>query len=223
MSRLATVSLLVLTAVLLSACGGSSEESSDASEAVKPGESPEDAIARLSAAIEADDRDIRALNSRGRIYYGLGQFDKAEEDFGEAVFWQQHAVSQGNSKITDQAYAELFRDLGLARIKTGDLDGAIDAFANGIAADRRNPQLFYDRGFVEFTRGNYRAAILDDGFDIAIKLDAEFTEAYVKRGIAYALLGDDEDSQQDIDKAVSLGADRESIQAELDQLKSGQQ
>lgn len=223
MRRLATVSLVVLTAVLLAACGGSSEESSDAGEAVKPGESPEDAIARLTEAIEADDRDIRALNSRGRVYYGLGQFDRAVEDFGEAVFWQQHAVSQGNSRITDQEYAELFRDLGLARVKTGDFDGAIDAFANGIAADRRNPQLFYDRGFVEFTRGNYRAAILDDGFDIAIKLDAEFTEAYVKRGIAYALLGDDEDSQQDIDKAVSLGADRQAIQAELDRLKSGQQ
>ncbi len=48
MRRLATVSLLVLTAVLLSACGGSSEESSDASEAVKPGES-QDKLDRLKA------------------------------------------------------------------------------------------------------------------------------------------------------------------------------
>ena len=223
MRRLAAFILLALTAALLSACGGSPEEGGADKEAVKPGESPEDAIARLTEAIEADDRDIRALNSRGRVYYGLGQFDKAVEDFGEAVFWQQHAVSQGNSKITTQEFAELFRDLGLARVETGDFDGAIDAFANGIAADRRNPQLFYDRGFVEFTRGNYRAAILDDGFDNAIKLDAEFTDAYVKRGIAHAVLGDDEDAQEDIDKAVALGADRQEIQDELDQLKAGQQ
>ena len=223
MRRLATVSLVVLSAVLLSVCGGSSEESSDSGEAVKPGESPEDAIARLTEAIEADDRDIRALNSRGRIYYGLGQFDKAVEDFGEAVFWQQHAVSQGGSKITDQEYAELFRDLGLAQFKTGDLEAAIDSFGNGIAADRRNSQLFYDRGLVEFTRGNYRSAILTDGFDAAIKLDAEFTDAYAKRGVAQALLGDEEDAQRDIDKAVALGADRETIQNELDRLKAGQQ
>ena len=223
MRRLATVSLVVLSAVLLSVCGGSSEESSDSGEAVKPGESPEDAIARLTEAIEADDRDIRALNSRGRIYYGLGQFDKAVEDFGEAVFWQQHAVSQGGSKITDQEYAELFRDLGLAQFKTGDLEAAIDSFGNGIAADRRNSQLFYDRGLVEFTRGNYRSAILTDGFDAAIKLDAEFTDAYAKRGVAHALLGDEEDAQRDIDKAVALGADRETIQNELDRLKAGQQ
>lgn len=223
MTRLAAITLLVLTAALVTACGGSSEEGGAEKEAVQPGESPEDAITRLTEAIEADDRDIRALNSRGRVYYGLGQYDKAVEDLGEAVFWQQHAVSQGNSKITNQEFAELFRDLGLARVQTGDFDGAIDAFANGIAADRRNPQLFYDRGFVEFTRGNYRAAILDDGFDIAIKLDAEFTDAYEKRGIAHALLGDDEDAQRDIDKAVALGADREAIQREIDRLKAGQQ
>lgn len=222
MRRLAAVSLIVLAAALLSACGGSSEEGLGAEEAVKPGESPGDAIARLTEAIEADDRDIRALNSRGRVYYGLGRYDKAVEDFGEAVFWQQHAVSQGGSKVTEQEFAELFRDLGLAQFKMDDFDAAIDSFGNGIAADRRNPQLFYDRGLVEFTRGNYRAAILTDGFDAAIKLDAEFTDAYVKRGIAYTLLGDDEDAQRDIDKAVALGADREAIQNEIVRLEASQ-
>ena len=223
MRRLAAVSLILLTVALVSACGGSSEEIVGMGEAVKPGESPDDAIARLTQAIEADDRDVRALNSRGRVYYGLGQFDKAVEDFGEAVFWQQHAVSQGDSRITDKEFAEVFRDLGLAQFKTGDLDAAIGSFGNGIAADRRNPQLFYDRGLVEFTRGNYRTAILADGFDAAIKLDAEFTDAYVKRGIAHALLGDDENAQGDIDKAVALGADREEIQDELNRLKASQQ
>ena len=222
MRRLAAVSLIVLTAALLSACGGSPEEGSGAEEAVKPGESPEDAIARLTEAIEADSQDVRALNSRGRVYYGLAQFDKALEDFGEAVFWQRHAVSQGGSKITDKEFAELFRDLGLAQSKTGDLDAAMDSFGNGIAADRRNPQLFFDRGLIELTRGNYRSAILTNGFDGAIKLDAEFTDAYVKRGIAHALLGDDENAQRDIDKAVALGADREAIQSELDRLKASQ-
>ena len=223
MRLLATAGLLVLAAMLLAVCGGSSEESAEAKEAVRPGESPEDAIARLTEAIEADDRDIRALNSRGRVYYGLERYDKAVEDFGEAVFWQQHAVSQGGSRITEREFAELFRDLGLAQFKTGDFDAAIDSFGNGIAADRRNPQLFYDRGLVEFTRGNYRAAILTDGFDAAIKLDAEFTDAYAKRGIARALLGEDEDAQEDIDKAVALGADREAIQTEIDRLKAGRQ
>ena len=223
MRRLAKVSLLVLAFALVSACGGSSEEDAGGREAIQPGESPEDAIARLSQAIEADSQDVRALNSRGRVYYGLGQFEKAVEDFGEAVFWQQHAVSQGNSKITDKEFSEVFRDLGLAQFKTGDFGAAIDSFGNGIAADKRNPQLFYDRGLVEFTRGNYRAAILTDGFDGAIKLDAEFTDAYVKRGIAHALLGDDEDAQRDIDKAVALGADREAIQNELDRLQASQQ
>ena len=223
MRRLATVSLIFLTVALLSACGGSSEEGVGGREAVQPGESPEDAIARLSQALEADSQDVRALNSRGRVYYGLGQFEKALEDFGEAVFWQRHAVSQGNSRFTDKEFAELFRDLGLAQSKTGDLDAAMDSFGNGIAADRRNPQLFFDRGLIEFTRGNYRSAILTNGFDGAIKLDAEFTDAYVKRGIAHALLGDDEDAQRDIDKAVALGADREAIQNELDRLKANQQ
>ena len=223
MRRLTAITLLVLTAALVAACGGSPEEDGAEKEAVKPGESPEDAIARLTEAIEADDRDIRALNSRGRVYYGLGRYDKAVEDFGEAVFWQQHAVSQGGSKFTEQEFAELFRDLGLAQFKTGDLDAALDSFGNGIAAYRRNPQLFYDRGLVELTRGNYRADILTDGFDGAIKLDAEFTDAYAKRGIARAMLGEDEDSQQDIDKAVSLGADREAIQNEIDRLKASQQ
>ena len=222
MRRLATFSLVILPLLLLSACGGSSEEG-PGQEAFQPGESPDDAIARLTQSIETDSQDIRALNSRGRVYYGLGQFDKALEDFGEAVFWQQHAVSQGGSKFTDREFAELFRDLGLAQFKTGDLDAAFNSFGMGIAAYRRNPQLFYDRGLVEFTRGNYRAAILSDGFDAAIKLDAEFTDAYVKRGIAHALVGDDEDAKQDIDKAVALGADREAIQDEIDRLKASQQ
>ena len=222
MRRLAAVSLLVLAVALLAACGGSSEEDAGGREAVQPGESPDDAIARLTQAIEADDRDVRALNNRGRVYYGLGQFEQALADFDEAVFWQRTAVSEGKSTFTDEEFAELFRDLGLAHLKTGDLDAAVNAFGRGIATNRRNPQLFYDRGLVEFTRGNYRTAILADGFDAAINLDAEFTDAYVKRGIAYALVGDDEDAQRDIDKAVALGADREAIQNEIDQLKAGQ-
>ena len=222
MRRLTAITLLVLTAALVIACGGSPEEGGAEKEAVRPGESPEDAIARLTEAIQEDDRDIRALNSRGRVYYGLGRYDKAVEDFGEAVFWQQHAVSQGGSRMTEQEFAELFRDLGLAQFKMGDYDSAIDSFGNGIAADRRNPQLFYDRGLVELTRGNYRAAILTDGFDAAIKLDAEFTDAYAKRGIARAMLGENEDARQDIDKAVALGADRDAVQSEIDRLKAGQ-
>ena len=223
MRRLATVGLLVLTVALLLSCGGSSEEDATAKGGVQPGETPQDAIARLDEAIEANSRDVRALSSRGRVYYDLGQFEKALDDLSEAVFWQQNAVSEGKSTLSDEKFAELFRDLGLAYFETGDFEAARDAFGRGIATNKRNPQLFYYRGLVEFTRGNYRAAILADGFDAAIKLDAEFTDAYVKRGLSYSLVGDDEDARQDIDKAVALGADREAIQNELDQLKASQQ
>ena len=212
--------ILIVAAAAMSACGGSGGESV-AEEAIRQGETPEEAIARWGQAIEANSQDVRALNSRGRVYFGLGQFQRAVEDFNESVFWQQHAVSTGGSTLTEVEFSDLFRDLGLAHFKLGDMESAIDAFGQGIAAYPGNPQIYYDRGLAEMAQGNYRAAILTDGFDSAIRLDAEFTDAYAKRAVAYGLLGETDEAEADMDKAASLGADRAAIQGEIERLKAG--
>ena len=42
----------------------------------------------------------------------------------------------------------------------------------------------------------------------AIRIDPEFANPYASRALAYTILGDDKEAQQDVERAVGLGLDR---------------
>jgi Flp pilus assembly protein TadD len=66
--------------------------------------------------------------------------------------------------------------------------------------------------------GQYEQAIEDLGQ--AVLLNPQESLAYANRARAHTLLGQDTEAQQDLEKAVELGFDRESVEVEINRLKS---
>ena len=54
-----------------------------------------------------------------------------------------------------------------------------------------------------------------ENYGQAINLSLDFTHAFIGRALARAVLGNDSESQQDTDRAVELGTNREQIKAGL--------
>ena len=54
-----------------------------------------------------------------------------------------------------------------------------------------------------------------ENYDQAINLSPDFTHAFIRRALAHAALGNEAEAQQDTDRAVELGANREQMEARL--------
>ena len=76
---------------------------------------------------------------------------------------------------------------------------------------------YYKRGDTSLKRGQYKRAIVD--LDEAIRLNPQYASAYVSRALAFILLGKDTEAEQDVDRAVELGADHGLLEEEIEELK----
>ena len=72
-------------------------------------------------------------------------------------------------------------------------------------------------GGVHYEQQRYQQAIAD--YSEAIRLSPLDTPAYANRAIAYALLGLDTQAQDDIDRAIEVGADRTVLEEYIDESK----
>ena len=63
-------------------------------------------------------------------------------------------------------------------------------------------QDFYIKGAQALEEQRYNDALKE--FTASIKLNGEFAESYVKRGVSYQLLGDDANALRDFDMAVKI-------------------
>ena len=57
-----------------------------------------------------------------------------------------------------------------------------------------------------------------ENYDQAINLSPDFTHAFIGRALAHAALGNDAEAQQDTDRAVELGVNREQMEAGLSEI-----
>ena len=58
-----------------------------------------------------------------------------------------------------------------------------------------------------------------EDLDESIRLDPRLAHAYANRARAYALLGNDKEAQQDVNRAVGLGIDRDMLDGSIEELK----
>jgi tetratricopeptide (TPR) repeat protein len=82
------------------------------------------------------------------------------------------------------------------------LDRPVDLIAKGAAVERRDANLYYDRGIDKYQSGDKRGAMSD--FDRAISLDPSFAKAYNNRGVVKADLGDKSGAITDFNRAITL-------------------
>jgi Tfp pilus assembly protein PilF len=58
-----------------------------------------------------------------------------------------------------------------------------------------------------------------EDLDEAIRLDPQFAAAYANRAVVYTFLGKDAEAEQDTNKAVELGFDRDKLDGQVERAK----
>jgi tetratricopeptide (TPR) repeat protein len=146
------------------------------------------ALTSLDRHIETYPQDPNGYCYRGICYERLEQFPQALADFDRAI------ALQSDHPVFHHAR-------GRTRQKSGNLQGALVDFDVTI---KRKPQaIVYDeRSEIHRCLGNHLAALQD--CDSAIALNPQFINAYFRRGLTYAEIGDLELALLDYTSTIDL-------------------
>ncbi len=106
---------------------------------------------------------------------------------------------------------------GRTHIKLNQAESARQDFYQSLKLDPQNADAYQLRGTARLSVGQKEKSIKD--LDIAILRDLADSYKYGARVQANVLLGLDLEAQQDVDRAVELGLDRDSLQKIIDELK----
>lgn len=155
------------------------------------------AIKYYSNAIDRKNNDKRYYYQRGILYFKLGRYETAVEDFSKVVLIDPKDADAYNDrgsayKLTgkiDKAIADytkaadLNKKSGLAYNNLGSLyreqkeyDRAIKAYDKAILVDQNNYLAWNNRGFAKFEKGDYPAALSD--FKRVNLLNPDYAIAY---------------------------------------------
>ena len=91
---------------------------------------------------------------------------------------------------------------GIEKLKSGDFDGALEAFSKAIEKEPEQAEAYLHRGYVYGNRGELQKAL--DDFDQAITIDPDYIEAYYNRGFIYHYFEDYKKAGADFDKVIEL-------------------
>lgn len=146
----------------------------------------EKAVEQFDEATSLNPLYAEAFLYRGLAWIELGDYDLAVKDFTITI--------ELDPGFSDQAH--YFR--GLARYMNDQLVPAINDFSVAI---RMNPDYvaFFQRGKANLKLQEYNRSLQD--FDIAIRLEEDFYQAYIYRGINLYYLGSYEEAMHDLEIA----------------------
>jgi cytochrome c-type biogenesis protein CcmH len=115
-----------------------------------PGVGPAKGLAALEAGTQPNPDDWAAIAQRAARYFDIGQFDKAEQAYGEAL-----ALAPGN--------ASLWSARGEARVMAGRHEplpaAALSDFETAIRLDPKNPRARYFLAVKQDLAGDHQGAI----------------------------------------------------------------
>lgn len=178
----------------------------------------------FTRAIRLDSNYAAAYMGRGFVYHGLGQYQRAVEDYDQAIrlnpkvawtyYWRglsyvglgqyQRAIEDYDQAIRlDPENATHYNDRGVAYGSLDQYYRAIEDFNHAIRLNPKDAKAYYNRGLVYQDLGQYQRAIED--YDQAIRLNPKDAGAYNNRGLAYQDLGKKNSACYDWRKACELG------------------
>lgn len=130
-----------------------------------------------------------AYFNRGNSYAALGRFDRAIEDYDEAL-------------RLDPSFASAYTNKGNALGSLGRFEEAIGLFDRAIELDPAAPPAFYNRGRAYYGLGAYGRAIQD--LDVALHLQPAYVDALRGRAQSNVRLGRFERAVRDYEDALTL-------------------
>ena len=144
----------------------------------------------------------REHNISGLTYQSKQQYDKALEEFNQAI------------KLYS-GYAEAYFNRGMIFYKKKDYPDSLTDLNRAIQLDSQYTEAYFERGMLYCEEGKYDKALND--FDKAIKLNSKYAEilkysseyakAYCGRGMLYCEEGKYDKALDDFDKAIELDSE----------------
>ena len=131
----------------------------------------------------------------------------------EAVSRLEEAVRRGARD------AETFHVLGLARLNLRDLDGAEDAYKQGLAADPKSTENLLGLATVAVVRNDPAAALA--AYDAIVARKPSHAAAQLGRAWALAKLGRRAEAERALERAAELGAPAANIDKQRKAIRSG--
>ena len=152
-----------------------------------PQEARHDYHQALKDYTQVDEKGFSRLDilylKRGLVYNQLGQYENAEDDFGQAL-----ENVRPDADYPDAAEVQYY--LGIALAGQGNHPDAITAFSEVIDQETPHPRrtdALYHRGLSYAAQGLYDEAISD--FDTLLAEDEAHTDALFQRALAFFYLG----------------------------------
>ena len=156
-----------------------------------------------------------AYHNRGIAYDNLGQYQRAIQDYDQAIAMDPRNAkayaTRGIAEVYLHRDAEAKSDFKRAFEIDPNLKEIVEPLIKEAKAKREGKQAgkveesataaYFNGLMLQFTR-QYREAI--PHYDKAIRLDPRYADAYFNRGLAYAELGQYERAIQDYNDAIRL-------------------
>lgn len=143
---------------------------------------------------------VAAYNGRGLVYYRLGQYSVAIEDYSRAL-----GIEPDNDTV--------LRNRCFAFIELREWGYALDDCQASAAAVPGDPQGPDTVGYLYYRQGLYPQAL--DQFNLSIQMKPTFGPAYMHRGMTYDKLGNREAARADLLKAQELLPNNPEVQAQM--------
>jgi tetratricopeptide (TPR) repeat protein len=156
------------------------------------------AVTAYTKAIRLDPKFYLAFINRARLYVAKGNYDRALEDFGEAIIGEETPVFSAPLR------AQALNGRGWIFLQRAQYDRAIADFTAATQIDRISREGYKNRAEALFRQGKLREALAD--VDRALWVLPEFGEAYVMRSRIYREMGLVQEADGDNARASEIKA-----------------
>jgi tetratricopeptide (TPR) repeat protein/S1-C subfamily serine protease len=146
------------------------------------------ALEAIEVAIKLDPKDRRSMNEKALLLSKNRQYTAAITIYDEM--------------IRERAEGYSYLNRGLAKLNSGDKQGAIVDYNQAIKINPNDAMYYSNRGIAKSKLGDDRGAISD--FNQAIEIDSGNPIYYNERGLAKGSLGDKQDAITDFNRAIKL-------------------
>lgn len=129
---------------------------------------------------------------KGQAFYNAGNYLFAADAFSEEIRRNPRSAGAWN-------------DRAVARVRLGDLNGAIQDYNRAVELAPMDAEIYFNRGNALIAAGQYQDAIMD--YNRAIQMNPGYARAIYNRGTASALAGQQDAARRDWQAAVALEPD----------------